>query len=174
MLAFYHPPWRGRKQAMTRFSCFVFVLMRLALFYAAPPAMAKDAVDKFSQSEMEKQHIAGLSLLVAQSGKIIRAQGYGLSNVELQVPVKPETVFQSGSVGKQFTATAIMMLVEEGKIRISHLSKPQSASCIRNGLGCCSTRSHTDNLCRSDASYFGWKKPERLVSGAETHSQRSD
>jgi CubicO group peptidase (beta-lactamase class C family) len=36
--------------------------------------------------------------------------------VELQVPVKPETIFQSGSVGKQFTATAVMMLVEEGKV----------------------------------------------------------
>jgi CubicO group peptidase (beta-lactamase class C family) len=39
-----------------------------------------------------------------------------MANVELQVAVKPETIFQSGSVGKQFTATAVMMLVEEGKI----------------------------------------------------------
>ena len=44
------------------------------------------------------------------------AEGFGLANVELQVQVKPETVFQSGSVGKQFTATAVMMLVEEGKV----------------------------------------------------------
>ena len=55
-------------------------------------------------------------MLVSRRGRIIRAQGYGLANVELQVPVKPETIFQSGSVGKQFTATAVMMLVEEGKI----------------------------------------------------------
>jgi CubicO group peptidase (beta-lactamase class C family) len=46
----------------------------------------------------------------------VREQGYGLANVELQVPVKPETIFQSGSVGKQFAATAVMMLVEEGKM----------------------------------------------------------
>ena len=65
---------------------------------------------------MQKQHIPGLSLLVSRDGNPIRAQGYGLANVELRVPVKPETVFQSGSVGKQFTATAVMMLVEEGKI----------------------------------------------------------
>ena len=65
---------------------------------------------------MEKQHIPGLSLLVSREGKPIRAQGYGLANVELQVAVKPETVFQSGSVGKQFTATAVMMLAEENKI----------------------------------------------------------
>lgn len=44
------------------------------------------------------------------------AKGYGFANLELQVRVKPETIFQSGSVGKQFAATAVMMLVEEGKL----------------------------------------------------------
>jgi CubicO group peptidase (beta-lactamase class C family) len=75
-----------------------------------------DAVDDYIRTEMAKQHIPGLALLVSRGGQVIRAQGYGLANVELQVPVKPETIFQSGSVGKQFTATAVMMLVEEGKI----------------------------------------------------------
>ncbi len=79
---------------------------------------APDAVDEYIRAEMEKHHIPGLSLLVSRDGKPIRAQGYGLANVELQVPVKPETVFQSGSVGKQFTATVVMMLVEEGKINL--------------------------------------------------------
>jgi CubicO group peptidase (beta-lactamase class C family) len=77
---------------------------------------APDAVDEYVRAEMQKQHIPGLSLLVSRDGNPIRAQGFGLANVELQVPVKPETVFQSGSVGKQFTATAVMMLVEESKI----------------------------------------------------------
>lgn len=75
-----------------------------------------DAVDDYVHSEMTKQHIPGLALLVSRAGQIVRAQGYGMANLELQVPVKPETIFQSGSVGKQFTATAVMMLVEEGKI----------------------------------------------------------
>ena len=44
------------------------------------------------------------------------AQGYGLANVEWNAAVTPDTIFQSGSVGKQFTATAVMMLVEEGKV----------------------------------------------------------
>ena len=65
---------------------------------------------------MQRQHIPGLALLVSRAGNIVQAEGFGLSNVEHQVPVKPETIFQSGSMGKQFTATAIMMLVEEGKI----------------------------------------------------------
>jgi CubicO group peptidase (beta-lactamase class C family) len=84
---------------------------------AQTPASA-DRIDDYIHSEMQREHTPGLSLLVARDGKIVRAQGYGLANVELQVPVKPETVFQSGSVGKQFTATAVMMLVEEGKIKL--------------------------------------------------------
>ena len=76
-------------------------------------------VDHYIQAEMAKRKIPGLALLVAKNGKIVRAQGYGFSNVELQVPVKPETIFQSGSMGKQFTATAVMMLVEEGKINLN-------------------------------------------------------
>jgi CubicO group peptidase (beta-lactamase class C family) len=77
---------------------------------------AQDAAGNYVRSEMQRQHIPGLALLVSRNGKIVRAEGFGLANVELQVPVKPETVFQSGSVGKQFTATAVMMLVEEGKV----------------------------------------------------------
>jgi CubicO group peptidase (beta-lactamase class C family) len=90
----------------------------LAMWPADLPATEQraDSVDEYVHSEMGKQHIPGLALLVSRGGQPVRSQGYGLSNVELQVPVKPETIFQSGSVGKQFTATAVMMLVEEGKI----------------------------------------------------------
>jgi len=82
----------------------------------APAAGQSDPVDEYIGAEMARQQIPGLALLVSRAGQVVRAQGYGMANAELQVPVKPETIFQSGSVGKQFTATAIMMLVEEGKI----------------------------------------------------------
>jgi CubicO group peptidase (beta-lactamase class C family) len=81
-------------------------------------AQTPDPVDDYIHSEMQKRQIPGLALLVIRDGQIVKAQGYGFSNVELQVPVKPETIFQSGSVGKQFTATAVMMLVEEGKLSL--------------------------------------------------------
>ena len=87
-----------------------------ACFAHAQNTASTDPVGDYIKMEMQRQHIPGLSLLVAKNGKIVRAEGFGLANVELQVPVKPETVFQSGSVGKQFTATAVMMLVEEGKV----------------------------------------------------------
>jgi CubicO group peptidase (beta-lactamase class C family) len=99
-----------------------WLVLPLALSFAFPASAqtaASDSVDDYIQSEMQRQHIPGVSLLVAKDGNIVRAHGYGLANVELQVPVKPETVFQSGSVGKQFTATAVMMLVEEGKIGLN-------------------------------------------------------
>ena len=67
---------------------------------------------------MHSEKIPGLALAVMRDGKIVKAQGYGLSNVEHNVPVKPETIFQTGSVGKQFTATAVMMLVEGGKLSL--------------------------------------------------------
>jgi CubicO group peptidase (beta-lactamase class C family) len=95
-------------------ACFCAVL---AAQFAAADQPA-DEVTRFVRAEMEKQHVPGLALLVSRDGQPIRAEGYGLANVELQVPVKPETIFQSGSVGKQFTATAVMMLVEAGKVRL--------------------------------------------------------
>src|ERR1051325_5745516 len=75
-------------------------------------------VDEIVRREMQTQHIPGLSLAVVKAGHLILARGYGTANVEHQVPVRPETIFQSGSMGKQFTATAVMMLVEAGKIRL--------------------------------------------------------
>jgi CubicO group peptidase (beta-lactamase class C family) len=81
-------------------------------------------VDKLVDREMRRQHIPGVSLALITNGQILLAKGYGLANVELQVPVKPESIFQSGSVGKQFTATAVMMLVEAGKIHLDdYISK---------------------------------------------------
>src|SRR5689334_24253153 len=73
-------------------------------------------VDALVQSELRKQHIPGAAVGVYRDGKITRAQGYGLANLEWNAAVTPDTIFQSGSVGKQFTATAVMMLVEEGKV----------------------------------------------------------
>ncbi len=77
---------------------------------------AEEAVDRFIAGQMEGQHIPGLSLAVAHGGAVIHARGYGSASLELDVPVTSETVFQIGSITKQFTATAVMMLVEEGKV----------------------------------------------------------
>jgi CubicO group peptidase (beta-lactamase class C family) len=99
---------------ITRVSTLAWICLVPAQFaHAVQPA---DEVTRIVHAEMEKQHIPGLALLVSRKGVPIRAQGFGLASLELNVPVKAETIFQSGSIGKQFTATAVMLLVEEGKI----------------------------------------------------------
>jgi len=75
-------------------------------------------IDQVVNEYMSADKIPGVSLAVLRSGKIVLLKSYGLANVELEVPVKPETIFQSGSIGKQFTAAAIMILVQDGKISL--------------------------------------------------------
>jgi CubicO group peptidase (beta-lactamase class C family) len=77
-----------------------------------------ERVDGYLRDEMARQQIPGIAAAVIKDGHVVLAKGYGLANVEHQVPVKPETVFQSGSVGKQFTATAVMLLVEQGRVSL--------------------------------------------------------
>lgn len=72
-------------------------------------------VDAAVEAQRKAQKIPGVSLAICRDGKVVKASGYGLANLELDVPVTPETIFQTGSVGKQFTSMAIMMLYEEGK-----------------------------------------------------------
>jgi len=92
------------------------LLLVVGLLSSGAIAQSTDKVDAYVQGVMKERKIPGIALLVVQDNKVVLSKGYGFSNVELQVPVNPETVFQSGSMGKQFTATAVMMLVEEGKI----------------------------------------------------------
>lgn len=67
---------------------------------------------------MDQRRIPGVALVVVQDGKPVKTAAYGLCNLELNVPVKPETVFEIGSITKQFTAAGIMMLAEEGKLSV--------------------------------------------------------
>lgn len=60
----------------------------------------------------------GAAVAVQQGGEVIHAAGYGLANVEWNIPVDTETVFRIASITKQFTAAAIMRLVEQGKVSV--------------------------------------------------------
>lgn len=83
----------------------------------AAPASA-DRIDDYVRAVMEKQHIPGLSIAIVDHGKLVRARGYGFANLEQKVPAKAHTVYQIQSITKSFTATGIMLLVEEGKLRL--------------------------------------------------------
>ena len=67
---------------------------------------------------MQKRHFPGVSIAVVRDGQVVCSKGYGLANVELSVPATEKTVYQLASVTKTFTAAAIMMLIEEGKLTL--------------------------------------------------------
>jgi CubicO group peptidase (beta-lactamase class C family) len=108
-------------------SCALKYALALGLALATTPALADSApnrdslsaeVDAAIRQQMTEQRIPGISLAVVRNGKIIKATGYGLANLEVRAPVTPETIFEAGSITKQFAATAIMLLAEEGKISL--------------------------------------------------------
>ena len=61
-----------------------------------------DEVDRYVARQGHQLHLRGVSLAVIRNGRIIKAQSYGLANIELGVPVSADTVFELGSVTKQF------------------------------------------------------------------------
>jgi CubicO group peptidase (beta-lactamase class C family) len=96
-------------------------LLALSLAVSASAVAREDlaAVDKYVTDHMARQRIPGVALAILRNGKTLMARGYGVANVEHDVPVTPETIFQSGSVGKQFTAAAAMLLVEDGRLALT-------------------------------------------------------
>ena len=92
-------------------ACCIFALA------ASRPALA-DSVDDYIKSEMSKQQIPGLSLAVLWKGKPIKVKSYGVADLDSKTPVTLETAYDVGSVAKPFTAAAVLMLVERGKIRL--------------------------------------------------------
>ena len=75
-------------------------------------------IDKYLRAQMRRQRIPGLSLAIAIGGKLAYVGSYGVATLENSVPVSPQTVFQIGSVGKQFTAVLIQMLANEHRLSL--------------------------------------------------------
>jgi CubicO group peptidase (beta-lactamase class C family) len=89
-----------------------------SLLRGAEPGVAVEKIDAAVVEVMKKQHVPGVAIAVVHKGDVLVAKGYGEANVEHHVPVKAETVFQTASVGKQFTAAAVMTLVDDGKLSL--------------------------------------------------------
>ena len=87
-------------------------------FVLVLPSLANEAVDKAVAAEMQRQNIPGVAVAVIQNGKVVKMKGYGLANVELNVPVTADTAFKIGSISKPMIAIGVMKLVDEGKIKL--------------------------------------------------------
>ena len=77
-----------------------------------------DGVDDLVQNEMRRHPIPGLALEIIQNGKPAKIAGYGMANLEWHTAVTQDTVFEIGSVTKQFTAAGILLLAQEGKLSV--------------------------------------------------------
>lgn len=82
----------------------------------SPAVEAK--IDAAAQEEVSSRRVAGAAVAVLRDRKLVFAKGYGRSNLELAAPVNAKTVFRIGSLTKQFTAAGILLLAEQGKLKI--------------------------------------------------------
>ena len=109
------PRWREGSLKI-RSGSFALLLVPFAAAHSQQSAI--DSVDHFVTSEMKREQVPGLSLAVIRDGRVLLRRGYGYANLELQVPASDSTIYQSGSLGKQFTAAAIAILAEQGRLKL--------------------------------------------------------
>jgi CubicO group peptidase (beta-lactamase class C family) len=108
--------------AFLRFKHFVFSASLFVLCAVLPSLRATDTSEIAGLESTLAKRLSpggpGVAVLVARNGKVLFSHAYGLADREKQIPVTPETHFLIGSVTKQFTASAILRLAEEGKLSI--------------------------------------------------------
>jgi CubicO group peptidase (beta-lactamase class C family) len=100
---------------------YIFGLFAIGCLCSNAGSASSDGLDSYIQHEMEVQKNPGVAFVVIDHGKIVEERAYGLENLETDTPLRTNGIFEIASVTKPFTATAIMMLVEDGKI---HLDDP--------------------------------------------------
>lgn len=86
----------------------------------AGPAFSQDPGDQFDKlvQETYRPDGPGVAVQVVRDGKVLYRKAFGMANLELGVPMSPDNVFRIGSVTKQFTAAAILQLMEQGKLSL--------------------------------------------------------
>lgn len=111
---FLHEPKSPYHLCVTRLT-FFHLSSALVLAFTA----SADQVDDYVKAQMSEHRIPGIALEIVQKGEPVKTACYGLANLELNVPVKPESVFEIGSITKQFTAAGILLLAQDGKLALN-------------------------------------------------------
>ena len=140
-------------------------LVAVVLLLTPPAAALADPVDDLVRKQLAASRVPGLSLAVIKDGKVVKVAGYGFADPENRVAAQPDTVYKIGSVSKQFLATAVMLLVQDGRLTLDDpiarylKDTPPSWSpiTIRHAL------THTAGLVR-ESPLFG---PTRIQSDAD-------
>jgi D-alanyl-D-alanine carboxypeptidase len=140
-------------------------LVAIAWLLTLPAAALADPVDDFVRKQLSASRVPGLSLAVIKDGTVVKVAGFGFADLEARIPAQPDTVYKIGSVSKQFIATGIMLLVQDGRLTLDDpiarylKDAPPSWSpiTIRHAL------THTAGLVRESPSFA----PTRIQSDAD-------
>jgi len=120
MIKAKHPAWLSNRESQNMKP---LPALRLLLFLVSAPIGlvgqedAAKRVDDVFQS-WAKPGVPGAAVAVIQHGKLVYEKGYGLANLEYDIPVTPQTVYHVASVSKQFTAMALVLLEQEGRLSL--------------------------------------------------------
>ncbi len=103
------------------FAILVLLLVALCLPVSAQSSDARGvtaAIEEMLAKEF-KPNEPGAAVIVVKDGKVVFRKGYGMANMEFGIPIEPDMIFRIGSVTKQFTAVATLMLAEQGKLSLT-------------------------------------------------------
>jgi len=130
------------------------------ILLAASGVVRADPTDDYVRAQIKAQNIPGLSIAVVKDGQIVKAAGYGLADRRLRIPATPETVYHVGSIGKQFVATGIMLLVQEGRVSVDDpISKYlQRIPAAWNGISIRHLLTHTSGMIREEPGLDPFKE----------------
>src|SRR4249919_990480 len=95
-----------------------YIYALVTICFLLPLYAFADNVDDYIQAQMAEHHVPGVAVAVINKGRVVKIKGYGVASLEFNVAVTDQTAFEIGSVSKQMTAAAIMLLVEEGKVNL--------------------------------------------------------
>ncbi|WP_395449001.1 serine hydrolase domain-containing protein [Aminobacter sp. UC22_36] len=82
------------------------------------PADLAATLERYLESEMDRNSIPGLGVAIVRDGQVLHLGGYGLADIEHNIPATSDTIFHSGSTGKMFTAAAVLLLVQQGRLNL--------------------------------------------------------
>jgi len=131
----------------------------LVFVLASVVTVRADEIDDWVKSEMQVRHVPAISIAVVKNGVLVKAEAYGVSDLEHNIPAQPNTVFKIGSTSKQFLAAGVMILVQDGKIAVDEklgkyldgIPERWNAITIRHLL------THTSGLAREGPGFDSYK-----------------
>jgi D-alanyl-D-alanine carboxypeptidase len=114
---------RTRQRALTTAFAVLFLLLVTGTPSTARQAPSRDfdapAVTRLVADQLKSRGLVGLSLVVVKDGSTVLAEGFGAKSLQNGGPVTADTMFAIGSITKQFTAACILLLAEDGKLRVT-------------------------------------------------------